>query len=154
MRLIRARLYAKGGDHMFTPEEQTAILAAKINDLDENERAVFTTDGKSEYWYGGGFLWDLDTFPIEHIGMLDDIKYIPLTGKLQEALKTRDTTVYNEHVNVIMPGLGMLQLNRVQVLYNCCTDELGENLKQGWRIVAVCPQPHQRRPDYVLGRVE
>jgi len=35
---------------------------------------------------------------------------------------------------------------------NCCTDALQTELNNGWRIIAVCVQPNQRRPDYVLGR--
>lgn len=35
---------------------------------------------------------------------------------------------------------------------DCCTDELQGALNGGWRIIACCPQPDQRRPDYILGR--
>jgi hypothetical protein len=52
---------------------------------------------------------------------------------------------------VHLPGNEMLRINEVHVEEDCCTDKLQERLKEGWRIVAVCPQP-SRRPDYVLGR--
>lgn len=32
------------------------------------------------------------------------------------------------------------------------TDVLQEQIAKGWRIIAACPQPDQRRPDYILGR--
>lgn len=61
--------------------------------------------------------------------------------------------VVNNKVNVMVPGLGLLLLDDVKVCTDYCTDSLREELNSGWRIVAVCPQPDQRRPDYVLGRV-
>jgi hypothetical protein len=33
-----------------------------------------------------------------------------------------------------------------------CTNDLENHLKAGWRILAVCPQYGQRRPDYILGK--
>lgn len=59
---------------------------------------------------------------------------------------------FNARVNVHVPGLGLLLLNEVTVQYDLCTDKLQRELDAGWRILAVCPQPDQRRPDYVLGR--
>lgn len=152
MRLIRARLYADGGARVFTPEEQISVLAALVP-LEDVPRTVFNTEGKSEYWYGNSQLWDLDVFPIDLISTLDDIKHVPLPQKLAAVFEPRAQTVYNEHVKVVMPGIGLLRFDHVTVVYDCCTDELRSYLKLGWRIIAVCPQPDQRRPDYVLGRV-
>lgn len=59
---------------------------------------------------------------------------------------------FNKCVNVIVPGLGLLAITEVKVRNNLCTDDLGGELKDGWRILAICVQPDQRRPDYVLGR--
>lgn len=59
---------------------------------------------------------------------------------------------YNQKVNVHVPGLGLLMVNEVLLLQDSCTDNLRDHLAQGWRIIAACPQPDQRRPDYVLGR--
>lgn len=53
---------------------------------------------------------------------------------------------------VVLPGLGLLAIKQTTVLYNVCTDVLQVHLDQGWRILAVCPQEGNRRPDYVLGR--
>lgn len=41
--------------------------------------------------------------------------------------------------------------NQVAIVEDACTDHLQNSLNDGWRIIAVCPQP-QRRPDYVLAR--
>lgn len=53
---------------------------------------------------------------------------------------------------VHLPGNELLRIHEVQVQEDCCTDHLQDQLKQGWRIIAVCPQP-SRRPDYILGRM-
>lgn len=58
----------------------------------------------------------------------------------------------NNRVEVHVPGAALLAIDEVDVLYDCCTDELARHLGIGWRLVAVCPQPDQRRPDYVIGR--
>lgn len=53
---------------------------------------------------------------------------------------------------VHLPGNELLRIHEVQVQEDCCTDHLQDLLKQGWRIIAVCPQA-SRRPDYILGRL-
>lgn len=64
----------------------------------------------------------------------------------------RNTTVVNQRCNVAVAGLGLLTIDDVEVREDFCTDELQAKLNEGWRIIAVCVQPDQRRPDYVLGR--
>lgn len=58
----------------------------------------------------------------------------------------------NERCHVHMPGQALSTYNEVQLLENLCSDELQRSLDDGWRIIAACPQPDARRPDYVLGR--
>lgn len=64
------------------------------------------------------------------------------------------TQVFNERCNVHVPGIGLLLLDEVKLLGDCCTDNLQGHLDEGWRIIAACPQPDQRRPDYILGRAK
>jgi hypothetical protein len=71
-----------------------------------------------------------------------------------ESLGARATTVINKKVNVSVPGFGLLCMNQVKVECDLCTEILQGELDAGWRILAICPQPDQRRPDYVLGRVK
>lgn len=59
---------------------------------------------------------------------------------------------FNDRCSVHVPGLGLLIMNELHVERDSCTDRIQERLDEGWRIVAVCPQPDQRRPDYILGR--
>lgn len=61
---------------------------------------------------------------------------------------------YNERVEVYTPGSGLMLFNRIMLLQDACSDALQTELDNGWRIVAACPQPDQRRPDYILGRYD
>ena len=66
--------------------------------------------------------------------------------------ETGNRTEYNTKCEVHMPGNAMALYNEMLLLTDVCTDELQSSLNSGWRLVAVCPQPEQRRPDYILGR--
>lgn len=59
---------------------------------------------------------------------------------------------FNHRVEVHMPGQALSLYNETMLMEDACTDALQNSLSEGWRIIAVCPQPDQRRPDYVLGR--
>lgn len=59
---------------------------------------------------------------------------------------------YNNKCEVHMPGNMLATYNQVQLLEDSCTDVLQTALSAGWRIIAVCPQPDSRRPDYIMGR--
>ena len=59
---------------------------------------------------------------------------------------------YNSKCEVHMPGMAMAMYNEMLLLEDCCTDVLQSKLNSGWRIIAACPQPDRRRPDYIMGR--
>lgn len=61
---------------------------------------------------------------------------------------------YNSRCDVHVPNLGLLMMNKVELLSDACTDDLQAHLDRGWRILAICPQPNQRRPDYIIGKQE
>ena len=65
--------------------------------------------------------------------------------------KKPDGGTYNQLVNVAVGG-STLPIDVVKVVEDCCTNQLQGELDSGWRIVAVCVQPNQRRPDYILGK--
>lgn len=69
-----------------------------------------------------------------------------------ERFGQRNTTIENTRCNVAVAGLGLLTVDEVTHECDCCTDRLQSLLAEGWRILAVCVQPDQRRPDYILGR--
>ncbi|MFB0831480.1 hypothetical protein ACEU2D_17990 [Brevibacillus laterosporus] len=73
--------------------------------------------------------------------------------KFQKALQSFDEKIeFNQKCDVHIGNLGLLNINQLGYAVNKCTEELQVILNQGWRILAVCPQSNQRRPDYVLGR--
>ncbi len=50
-------------------------------------------------------------------------------------------------------GDGMITtFNEIKLLEDGCSDVLQRELNNSWRIIAVCVQPDQGRPDYILGR--
>lgn len=66
--------------------------------------------------------------------------------------ENNEGSTYNSKCEVHMPGHSLSMYNDMMLKEDCCTDEIQSTLNSGWRIVAVCPQPDQRRPDYILGR--
>lgn len=82
--------------------------------------------------------------------MLDMMNKV--SQKIEDAKNHFDKTVeFNQRCDVHVPGLGLLNINRLAYATDYCTEELQRLLHQGWRIISVCPQPDQRRPDYILG---
>jgi hypothetical protein len=58
---------------------------------------------------------------------------------------------WNDHAQAPISGHHLVNVNELLLCENYCTDALQDQLTEGWRILAVCPQ-EARRPDYVLGR--
>jgi hypothetical protein len=65
--------------------------------------------------------------------------------------KIKDST-FNSKTNVHVGGGLITTYNDLLLKEDTCTDDLQNELNNGWRIIAVCTQADQRRPDYVLGR--
>ena len=142
MRLAEIRLVEK---ETYAPEVQDQIIMANV----WGDRPQFNDNCAPAYSWRG-YLVDLDKMPTVPMHIE---KVLACSGPLG-----LDTDIFNrvvpinQRVHVQVPGLGLLLLDEVEVLTDCCTDILNSHLRGGWRIVAVCPQPDQRRPDYVLGR--
>lgn len=82
-----------------------------------------------------------------------------LLNKIEEKTQQIDKTIdimkqqtFNQKCDVHVGGGMLVTYNDLKLKENSCTDELQCELNNGWRIIAVCVQPDQRRPDYVLGR--
>lgn len=78
---------------------------------------------------------------------------------IEEKMKSVDKTVdimqnqlFNQKVDVHIGGGFLATYNELCLKEDCCTDALQQELNDGWRMIAVCVQPNQRRPDYILGR--
>lgn len=93
--------------------------------------------------------------PKEYIKILYDVKSeIDIAAMIEASVSSSMEAIgklFNEKTSSEQPGPNLLSVNETMLMEDACTDELQENLNNGWRILAVCPQP-QRRPDYVLGR--
>ena len=93
--------------------------------------------------------------PKEHIKMLYDVKSeIDIASMIEASVSGSMEAIgklFNEMTSSEQPSPSLLNVDETLLMEDACTDALQENLNNGWRILAVCPQP-QRRPDYVLGR--
>lgn len=101
------------------------------------------------------------------VGRLNDLKRMKILGRIElldedasvaECIErwasyrtVSEQVIQNTHVNVAVPDFGLLTINEVMVLEDCCTNNLQTHLDDGFKILAVCPQS-ARRPDYVIGR--
>lgn len=76
-------------------------------------------------------------------------------GELMQKLteKLEEIGPLNERCNVTVGGNNLLSVNEVLYREDCCTDALQADLDAGYRVLAVCVQPDQRRPDYILGKI-
>lgn len=61
---------------------------------------------------------------------------------------------FNNKVGVHVSNTKLMEITNTMVMEDACTDALGVELRRGWRILAVCVQPDQRRPDYILGHTD
>lgn len=136
----------------------SAIEAARVKDpiLSRSEEPLVhrEIEGDDEhvvidYWH-----WEI---PVD----IDKMPQIPFEVKalsslvvkdFSEQINTEQRAPFNHKVNVSVPGNGLLEIDEVTYRTDYCSDMLANDLIEGWRIVAVCPQPDQRRPDYILGR--
>lgn len=128
----------------FIPEEQELLSSLVLT-----EKPKFKEDGRLEYSGLGHILLAEDA---ARFGRFTVRRIVNNANTKCEAFGQRNTTIVNENCKVAVAGLGLLSVNQVEVRLDLCTDELQRDLNNGWSILAVCVQPDQRRPDYILGR--
>ncbi len=88
---------------------------------------------------------------ISYSGVIQQI--MAIQEKFETALKNFDKQIeFNEKVDVHVGNLGLLNINQVGYCLDYCTEKLQDRMNEGWRLLSVCPQPDQRRPDYIIGR--
>jgi hypothetical protein len=128
----------------------------------DNKEVEVDKDGKYKLYTGNTWEVDLEALlefgvPFEVQGKGESNVFSALLDELRGIGRKVDTFGYkdaqfNEKVSVHVPGFALMLIDHVKVLNNDCTDDLQTWLDKGWRILAICPQPDQRRPDYVIGR--
>lgn len=60
---------------------------------------------------------------------------------------------FNNKCEAPVPDAFLFKVNQTMLVADACSDYLQQQIKDGWRILTICPQPNQRRPDYILGRI-
>ena len=130
----------------FTPEIQQ-----KIKDLCMDAEWQITTNPE------GDFIWHDLVMLIEDaikFGKFNVKAVLPyhIVDRLQDFGQRYVPPPVNEQCNVAVAGLGLLTIDTVKVHCDYCTEKLQDELDNGWKIVAICVQPDQRRPDYILGK--
>ena len=115
-------------------------------------------EGDETQWVMAGYLHQFIVDSSKLIGQ-EVWQYISIVEQLTDPNisiaslvdKKTDGGAYNQIVNVAVGG-STLHIDVVKVVEDYGTDRLQKELDSGWRIVAVCVQPNQRRPDYILGK--
>ena len=79
---------------------------------------------------------------------------IEVTMSRVRGLRSNDPDIHKTIYQISVANIGLMQIQRVEVLEDCCTDELQRELDRGWRLLAVCPPNDARRPSYVIGHIE
>lgn len=142
--------------------QECGIVLAPRNP--EDEESYLSYNHSQEIIVTGDQLLNMISRKIEYTMKHEaNIKQEPATliDALQKALdKINNLSVpfydsapnFNEKVEVHVPGNLLMTFNQSMLLSDSCTDALQDQLNAGWRVIAVCPQPDQRRPDYILGR--
>lgn len=120
-----------------------ATLRRRVPGLELPENQA---EGAKKPWYAEVLVNDTEVAAMEEAGL--EVRCSRFKGI---ASNSRDLhqTIYQ----VSVANVGLMQVQRVEVLEDCCTDELQRWLDRGWRILAVCPPNDARRPAYVLGHM-
>ena len=115
-------------------------------DMDPN--SVNQANFPESLYISGGLLMDDD-----EVNAWSDVG-IELRISRVKGLRSNAKELQQTIFQVSIPGIGLLQIQCVDYLKDCCTDELQRWLDRGWRILAVCPPNDTRRPSYVMGHVD
>lgn len=142
---VLERLNALLGQTVKTEEREGKLVTRGYEEYEADLAALLATGVPASY--------------LQLEGLADPRPLLDLAEAVRELRATVERAALaapavNDRVRVAVPGNGLLRIRQVQVVRDSCTDFLQEQLDAGWRILAICPQPDQRRPDYILGRVK
>ncbi|MGU3661066.1 hypothetical protein [Methylobacterium fujisawaense] len=84
------------------------------------------------------------------MGLSFEVKRFTSCYRVAEPGRSGPGTTNN--IQIAIPNLLLFAVDEVKLLEDACTDLLQSHLDEGWRILAICPPPAQRRPDYIIGR--
>jgi hypothetical protein len=129
----------------------------KNEDGEELERDVFGYGdfciNQSDFYKYYKFLDLMQIVDVDVTGGAE-INYDQISDMLSDAIleKFSEKQNVNNRIDVYQPNNPLFHFNKVDFKCDLCTEELQGILDKGWSIIAICPQPDQRRPDYILGR--
>lgn len=79
---------------------------------------------------------------------------LALNQKVIDQLQRASSEFFNERCGQLQPTSKLHSVNCLMLMEDACTDALQGYLDEGWSILAIQPQPDQRRPDYILGKYD
>ena len=131
-----------------------ALAAVGVQEIDG--RVICTAEQALELvstGYSGNYFNVKDTIkPIFEVPDQLDIKEL-IGAVIEKTVKSvTDYQLFNRKCQQEQPSNNLLNINQTILLEDSCTDNLQMHFADGWRILAIQPQPNQRRPDYILGR--
>ena len=135
-------------------KQAEALLKVGVKEIDG--RAICTAEQAMELMdlgYCGGYFNAQNQFKVV-IEIPDQFDVKELIGSvIEKTVKSvTDNRFFNEKCQQEQPSNSLLSINQTMLLEDACTDNLQNHIADGWRILAIQPQPDQRRPDYILGR--
>ena len=143
--------WKEGADGTFTPGNTYRM---KVHDNPLNFKRMFpnilveigepvsTTQG----------LIIIDTLRIIRDELAELRSLVSRTGAARPGLPAKETYESDGVARAAMPEWMLAHIRKVRVHNDMCTDMLQAEIDSGWVILAICPQPGQRRPDYIVGR--
>lgn len=151
MTVIRASIDRYGGELKDLTDDDWAAMRS-VWELPEDREG---------YWASDEVVMDIDdvgslperVVPFIKLKPIKRLRFSPGVGDLQRAGAEVAREIVNNTYQVHLPGSDLMTIQEVEWMENACTEELQSMLNSGWRILAVCPQPGSRRPDYVLGKI-
>lgn len=146
--------YLYGDDREEKRAKQLQVVASLgLKESDGGGSVVCTTDQLLQLFnegYCGDYLRRSDYQEVAVVDGGPDVE--GLFSILADKIASMPAASMNERCNQHQPNNALLAVAETKLLQDSCTDVLQEELAAGWRILAVQPQPDQRRPDYILGR--
>jgi hypothetical protein len=137
---------------------------------EDNKKKLVKETDQIELRTDKEYLIDLDLFMLNYPALKIKVRGIPtkssevnfsnvieqmneIQNKMENALKSFNKSIeFNQKCDVHISNLGLLHINQIGYAVDKCTEELQNILNNGWKIIACCIQPDQRRPDYILGK--
>lgn len=128
-----------------------AMLQHPKNVQPKSRSMVITQQEFEQYYKWVEIKQFLDIDSSAQIQAIDLDKLAKAIG--DQILGATGSNLFNQKLEIHQPNMPLFTYNDFTYVTDCCTEALMRDyIDKGYRVVAVCPQPDQRRPDYILGR--